>query len=525
MFPENLDEKLTTMGEAQQSNVPVIIQKVHFGSLANEEIVHRLQAEAEKRENEKRDDQFDLETVENPMEKEVMAEFERRRRARTLTLPTDDGHVKLLLRKLNEPICLFGEDKLDRKERLRALLSTLSEEEVTRILHSPEETETVQQRDSSTWYHKGPAALRDVRVAIADYSLRRAKQRLQKAHEESTRATNDAAVRAQEMHRWVAALAVYGSQVADVRPVSYCEFSPDSKHLITSGWSGECSIWSIPESTRERRFVGHASQAGCARFHPGAYVSQESYALNAASCSHDGTVKLWSLESDSPLSELEPHSQRVSRIAFHPSGRFLASCCFDCSWRLFDLEYDQEVLFQEGHSRPVFHADFQVDGSLIMTAGMDCYGRVWDLRTGRCIMFLEGHQKEIHCGQWLPNGYQMVTGSADNSCMVWDLRIRRALKPIAAHTSLVSALRVESKGQYIITSSFDNSLKVWETCGWRPLRQLMGHDTKVMGVDISPNGKEILDCTLNMISQKRLEMQIVLHFVILRAVMNTYTVE
>ncbi|VDO61432.1 unnamed protein product, partial [Onchocerca flexuosa] len=31
------------MGEAQQSNVPVIIQKVHFGSLANEETVHKLQ--------------------------------------------------------------------------------------------------------------------------------------------------------------------------------------------------------------------------------------------------------------------------------------------------------------------------------------------------------------------------------------------------------------------------------------------------------------------------------------------------
>lgn len=56
----------------------------------------------------------------------------------------------------------------------------MSEEEVTRILHSPEETETVQQRDSSTWYHKGPAALRDVRVAIADYSLERAQKRLQK---------------------------------------------------------------------------------------------------------------------------------------------------------------------------------------------------------------------------------------------------------------------------------------------------------------------------------------------------------
>lgn len=65
---------------------------------------------------------------------------------------------------------------------MRALLSTLSEEEVTRILHSPEETDTVQQRDSSTWYHKGPVALRDVRVAIADFSLKRAKERLQKVY-------------------------------------------------------------------------------------------------------------------------------------------------------------------------------------------------------------------------------------------------------------------------------------------------------------------------------------------------------
>lgn len=75
---------------------------------------------------------------------------------------------------------LFGEDKLDRKERLRTILSTMSEEEVTRILHSPEETETMQQRDSATWYHKGPASLRDARIAIADYSLPRAKERLKK---------------------------------------------------------------------------------------------------------------------------------------------------------------------------------------------------------------------------------------------------------------------------------------------------------------------------------------------------------
>uniref|UniRef100_A0A915BQY1 Pre-mRNA processing factor 4 (PRP4)-like domain-containing protein n=2 Tax=Parascaris univalens TaxID=6257 RepID=A0A915BQY1_PARUN len=474
--------------EMGEPSVPNSNQKPHFGSLANEEAVQKIK-EVEKQEPDKKEEHMDLDSIDNPMEREVMAEFERRRRARTLTLPTDDGHVKLLLRKLNEPICLFGEDKLDRKERLRTILSTMPEDEVTRILHSSDEAEQVQQRDTSTWYHKGPAALRDARVEIADFSLKRAQQRLAKARKDASSAAHQTAVAVQEMHRWVASLSVYGSQVADLRPVSYCEFSPDSQHLITSGWSGECGVWSVPSCERERKYVGHSSQAGCARFHPGAYISQEPFALNAASCAHDGTVKLWSLESNEPLSELEQHPQRVARVAFHPSGRFLATCCFDCSWRLVDVDYEQEVLFQEGHSRPVFHADFQCDGSLILTLGMDCYGRVWDLRTGRCIMFLEGHSKEIHCGQFLPNGYQMVTGSADNSCMVWDLRIRRSIKPIAAHTSLVSGLKVDAKGLYMVTSSFDNSLKIWETSGWRPLRQLMGHDTKVMGVDISPNGK------------------------------------
>jgi hypothetical protein len=35
------------------------------------------------------------------------AEFDRRRRARTLMVPTDDLQVKSMLRRCNEPICKF----------------------------------------------------------------------------------------------------------------------------------------------------------------------------------------------------------------------------------------------------------------------------------------------------------------------------------------------------------------------------------------------------------------------------------
>lgn len=48
---------------------------------------------------------------------EVLAEFERRKRARQITVSTDDVEVKACLRALGEPITLFGEGPAERRER------------------------------------------------------------------------------------------------------------------------------------------------------------------------------------------------------------------------------------------------------------------------------------------------------------------------------------------------------------------------------------------------------------------------
>lgn len=50
-------------------------------------------------------------------QQEVLAEFERRRRARQITVSTDDAEVKAGLRALGEAITLFGEGPADRRER------------------------------------------------------------------------------------------------------------------------------------------------------------------------------------------------------------------------------------------------------------------------------------------------------------------------------------------------------------------------------------------------------------------------
>ncbi|CAJ0944074.1 unnamed protein product, partial [Mesorhabditis belari] len=460
-----------------------------FGSLANNLAAMRKEGNAVHMEAGER---MDVDSVTSEHDKTVLAEFERRKRARQLTLPTDDRQLKMKLRMLNQPICLFGEDIQDRRERLRALLSTLTPDQITKILHTEEAGGTERRdKETSTWYHRGTETLRDARVAIADHSLRKAKIRLEHLREESTKPDQEKALEKQETHRWVQQLNLHASQVADLRPVAYVEFAPDSDHIVTAGWSGVPAVWRRDTCEKVIKYQGHHGQCGCARFHPQAYIGQDENALNVASCAHDGTVSLWSLSQEHPIAQLEKHPQRVSRLAFHPTGRYLATACFDSTWRLFDVDVGEELLIQEGHSKHVSDVIFHPDGGLALTVGHDCYGRVWDLRTGKCIMFLDGHTKEIYTGEWMPNGFEMATGGADNTIKTWDLRMRRCTYTMPAHTSTISRIRIDSKGQYMISGGFDNLLKCWATRGWQPLREMKGHDTKIMCIDISPNGQWI----------------------------------
>jgi U4/U6 small nuclear ribonucleoprotein PRP4 len=74
---------------------------------------------------------------------------------------------------------------------------------------------------------------------------------------------------------------------------------------------------------------------------------------------------LYPYPSDAPLSILRGHADRVCRLAFHPSGLYVASASFDTTWRLWDVTTSKELLLQEGHSKEVYGIDFQDDGALV----------------------------------------------------------------------------------------------------------------------------------------------------------------
>ena len=246
----------------------------------------------------------------------MLEEFERRKKVKAINVSTSDSEVKEDLRKLGEPICLFGEGPADRRNRLRELLGRLGEDAIKRrriIDDMTKEEVDEPEKAEQTWYHEGPDSLRVAREWIAKFSIPRAMDRLEKIKLEAEMPEKTRMAAQQEVQKKVKQLDVVATQIADTRPVSYCQFSPDSQMLATASWSGVCKLWNVKDCNLVRTLRGHSTHVGAITWCPTAKMDLDNSDMCLASCASDGTVKLWSLDSEEPLADIEGHDARVSR--------------------------------------------------------------------------------------------------------------------------------------------------------------------------------------------------------------------
>jgi WD40 repeat protein len=229
-------------------------------------------------------------------------------------------------------------------------------------------------------------------------------------------------------------------------------------------------------------------------------VDVSSDAGRLASVSHDGTLKIWNLDSGLELRTIRGHQGRITGLSWSPDGRRLVSGAEDKLIKIWDADTGREIRTLSGHTDWVGSTRYSPDGRRIVSGADDKLIKIWDASdqgsaTGREIRTLAGHTDMVNIVAWSPDGRRVASGSAkeDKTIRIWDVESGRLLQTLSGNGDSIFALAYSPDGKKIASSALeDKAVKIWDAETGRPIRSIPVEDNGgVYSLAWSPDGKRL----------------------------------
>lgn len=253
------------------------------------------------------------------------------------------------------------------------------------------------------------------------------------------------------------------------------KFSPDSEFIATCSEDGTVKLWRR-DGSLVTTLQGHTGAVFSVAFSPDSN--------RIATASTDNTIRLWSHDGWL-IKTLTGHQGTVNSVTFSPDGRTIASASSDHSVKLWarDGDFEQNLM---GHGSPVQQVAFSPDGQAIASASLDGTIKLWSLK-GQAIATLTGHEQGVWGVAFSPDGTTIASAGLDDTIRLWR-RDGKLIRKIEAQSEGVTSIAWSPDNQILASVGFNKTLKLWRRDGM-PIRNLQGHDMVVWDVTFSRDGQ------------------------------------
>ena len=299
------------------------------------------------------------------------------------------------------------------------------------------------------------------------------------------------------MRRSNTVLILEGHEVVDPTPkgrtrwVNWLVFSPDGKHLASTGSDNAVRIWDVATGKQVGTLLGHTETPVSVAYSPdGSFL---------ASGSADKTIRLWDPGSGHEIRTLLGHTDRVTCVTFSPDSRRIASSSAnrDRTIRIWDVETGNELLAISGHEHMVESICFSADGKYLASGCKDRTARIWDAHTGTEVSSFVGYTEDIAPVAFWPDGRHLATFSG-RMLTIWDVANGHRLLHRELQPHFIGPIAFSPDGRRMVSGAgYHPKVKVWDTTDWRELLSLGGHTQNVRSVAFSPDGRRIASGSLD----------------------------
>jgi hypothetical protein len=155
-------------------------------------------------------------------------------------------------------------------------------------------------------------------------------------------------------------------------------FSPSGKQLLTSSRDKTAKVWDLSSRESVLTFPEHQSPVYSVAIKPDGKLG--------VSVGEDNQIRMWALAGEGKqVLALGGHGKAVFRVLYHSKKPLLATCSADGTVRLWDADNGRPIRTLSGHTDWVYALALSPDGEVLASGSWNGEVRVWKISDGSLV--------------------------------------------------------------------------------------------------------------------------------------------